>query len=209
MAAPRVAVVGAGLIGLSTALRIAEVNPNCCSITLLSEQFSPNTTSDVAAGMLIPHTYPGACELVCQHFDKSTFSFTPTCPVSSLPPCVLPLFVFSPSCVFDCICMQAHQSTCRNSGSKRPSPTFLLSATQPRRQRLAFTWSLGKSSRRAAFGTHLLCAAAGRGFFSEAQVHTSHRVALMTIFPRNCIAAASIRYIFKQSSYIGMHRETM
>lgn len=192
MAAPRVAVVGAGLIGLSTALRIAEVNPNCCSITLLSEQFSPNTTSDVAAGMLIPHTYPGACQLVCQHFDKSTFSFTPTCPVSSLPPCVLPLFVFSPSCVFDCICMQAHRSTCRNSGSKRPSPTFLLSATQPRRQRLAFTWSLGKSSRRAAFGTHLLCAAAGRGFFSEAQVHTSHRVALRTIFPRNCTAAGIV-----------------
>lgn len=164
MAAPRVAVVGAGLIGLSTALRIAEVNPNCCSITLLSEQFSPNTTSDVAAGMLIPHTYPGACELVCQHFEKSIFSFTPACPVSSVLPCLLPLFVFSLSCVFGCICMQAHQSTCRSSGSKRPSPTFLLSATQMRRQRLAFTWSLGKSNGRTAFGTQLLCAAAGRGF---------------------------------------------
>lgn len=60
MAAPRVAVVGAGVIGLSTALCIMETCPSC-SVTILSEQFSPNTTSDVAAGMLIPHTYPGMC----------------------------------------------------------------------------------------------------------------------------------------------------
>uniref|UniRef100_A0A8C3M0N0 D-aspartate oxidase n=1 Tax=Chrysolophus pictus TaxID=9089 RepID=A0A8C3M0N0_CHRPC len=75
MAAPRVAVVGAGLIGLSTALRIAEVNPNCCSITLLSEQFSPNTTSDVAAGMLIPHTYPGTPIHVQKQWFKETFTY--------------------------------------------------------------------------------------------------------------------------------------
>lgn len=58
MASPKVAVVGAGLIGLSTALRITETCPSC-SVTVLSDQFCPNTTSDVAAGMLIPHTYPG------------------------------------------------------------------------------------------------------------------------------------------------------
>lgn len=58
MASPKVAVVGAGVIGLSTALCITETCPTC-SVALLSDQFSPNTTSDVAAGMLIPHTYPG------------------------------------------------------------------------------------------------------------------------------------------------------
>ncbi|NXU76144.1 OXDD oxidase, partial [Oreotrochilus melanogaster] len=57
MAAPKVAVVGAGVIGLSTALCITETCPSC-SLTILSDQFSPNTTSDVAAGMLIPHIYP-------------------------------------------------------------------------------------------------------------------------------------------------------
>uniref|UniRef100_A0A8C5JT24 D-aspartate oxidase n=1 Tax=Junco hyemalis TaxID=40217 RepID=A0A8C5JT24_JUNHY len=55
----QVAVVGAGVIGLSTALCITETCPSC-SVTVLSDQFSPNTTSDVAAGMLIPHIYPGS-----------------------------------------------------------------------------------------------------------------------------------------------------
>lgn len=62
MASPKVAVVGAGLIGLSTALCITENCPSC-SVTVLSDQFSPNTMSDVAAGMLIPHTYPGSFKL--------------------------------------------------------------------------------------------------------------------------------------------------
>jgi len=30
-----------------------------CSITVISDKFTPETTSDVAAGMLIPPTYPG------------------------------------------------------------------------------------------------------------------------------------------------------
>lgn len=61
MAAPKVAVVGAGLVGLSTALCISEAFPGC-PLSVLAEQFSPNTTGDVAAGMLIPHTYPGVCK---------------------------------------------------------------------------------------------------------------------------------------------------
>lgn len=47
--------------------------------------------------------------------------------------------------MFAFVYMQAHQSTCRSSGSKRPSLSFLPSATHPRHQRLAFTWSLGKN----------------------------------------------------------------
>ncbi|NXW71278.1 D-aspartate oxidase [Hirundo rustica] len=74
MASPKVAVVGAGVIGLSTALCVAETCPSC-SVTVLSDQFSPNTTSDVAAGMLIPHTYPGTPIHRQKQWFKETFTY--------------------------------------------------------------------------------------------------------------------------------------
>lgn len=58
----RVAVVGAGVMGLSTALCISKLVPGC-SITVISDKFTPETTSDVAAGILIPHIYPGERDL--------------------------------------------------------------------------------------------------------------------------------------------------
>lgn len=57
----RVAVVGAGVIGFSTAVCIAEALP-FCSITLLAEKFSPDTTSDGAAGILFAAKFPGALQ---------------------------------------------------------------------------------------------------------------------------------------------------
>nr|XP_054413981.1 D-aspartate oxidase isoform X4 [Pongo abelii] len=53
----RIAVVGAGVVGLSTAVCISKLVPRC-SVAVISDKFTPDTTSDVAAGMLIPHTYP-------------------------------------------------------------------------------------------------------------------------------------------------------
>ncbi|KAL1770424.1 solute carrier family 22 member 16 [Sigmodon hispidus] len=53
----RIAVIGAGVVGLSTAVCISQLVPRC-SLTVISDKFTPDTTSDVAAGMLIPHTYP-------------------------------------------------------------------------------------------------------------------------------------------------------
>ncbi|XP_026157215.1 D-aspartate oxidase [Mastacembelus armatus] len=53
----RVVVVGAGVIGFSTAVCITEALP-FCSVTLLAEKFSPDTTSDVAAGILFPPKFP-------------------------------------------------------------------------------------------------------------------------------------------------------
>ncbi|XP_036758858.2 D-aspartate oxidase isoform X1 [Manis pentadactyla] len=53
----RIAVVGAGVAGLATAMCIPHLVPRC-SITVISDKSSPGTTSDVAAGMLIPHAYP-------------------------------------------------------------------------------------------------------------------------------------------------------
>lgn len=58
MRSVRVAVVGAGVVGLSTAVCVAEALP-FCSVTVLADKFSPDTTSDGAAGVLSPTWYPG------------------------------------------------------------------------------------------------------------------------------------------------------
>ncbi|XP_032356767.1 D-aspartate oxidase isoform X1 [Etheostoma spectabile] len=57
MKSVRVVVVGAGVIGFSTAVCIAEALP-FCSVTLLAEKFSPDTTSDGAAGILFAAEFP-------------------------------------------------------------------------------------------------------------------------------------------------------
>lgn len=49
--------VGAGIIGLSTAVCLAEALPDC-SVTLVAEKFSPDTTSDVAAGIMFAALFP-------------------------------------------------------------------------------------------------------------------------------------------------------
>lgn len=53
----RIVVVGGGVVGFSTAVCIAEALPSC-SVTLLSETFSPDTTGDGAAGVLFPAKFP-------------------------------------------------------------------------------------------------------------------------------------------------------
>uniref|UniRef100_A0A3P9PRV3 D-aspartate oxidase n=1 Tax=Poecilia reticulata TaxID=8081 RepID=A0A3P9PRV3_POERE len=57
MTGVRVVVVGAGVVGLSTAVCIAESLP-VCSVTLLAEKFSPDTTSDGAAGIVFAAPFP-------------------------------------------------------------------------------------------------------------------------------------------------------
>lgn len=51
----RIAIIGAGVIGTTTAARLIEQFGNTVSITLFSDQFSPNTTGDVAAGLWGPY----------------------------------------------------------------------------------------------------------------------------------------------------------
>lgn len=53
----RVVVVGAGVVGFSTAVCIAEALPGC-SVTLLADRFSPHTTSDGAAGIVFAAEFP-------------------------------------------------------------------------------------------------------------------------------------------------------
>ena len=51
-------VVGAGVIGLSTAVVLAEALP-LCRVTVVADRFSPDTTSDGAAGILFMAQFPG------------------------------------------------------------------------------------------------------------------------------------------------------
>ncbi|XP_068087395.1 D-aspartate oxidase isoform X2 [Hyperolius riggenbachi] len=46
-----------------------------CSVTVISEQFSPYTTGDVAAGCLIPHTYPDTPLNQQKDWFKETFDY--------------------------------------------------------------------------------------------------------------------------------------
>ena len=49
-----VAVVGAGICGLSSAVCILERDPTV-KVTLIADKFSPDTTSDGAAGLMMPY----------------------------------------------------------------------------------------------------------------------------------------------------------
>lgn len=49
-------VVGAGIIGLCTALELQKQFPNA-SVTIIAEKFNQNTTSDGAAGLIMPATH--------------------------------------------------------------------------------------------------------------------------------------------------------
>lgn len=51
---PRIAVIGAGVIGLSSALRIRELLPQA-EVTVFADKFPPFTTSDVSGGFWEPH----------------------------------------------------------------------------------------------------------------------------------------------------------
>uniref|UniRef100_A0A8C3AJ92 D-aspartate oxidase n=1 Tax=Cyclopterus lumpus TaxID=8103 RepID=A0A8C3AJ92_CYCLU len=68
----RVVVVGAGVVGLSSAVCVAEALP-FCSVTLLAEKFSPHTTSDGAAGILFPAEFPDVPVERQRRWFKSSF----------------------------------------------------------------------------------------------------------------------------------------
>ena len=54
----RVCVVGAGVIGLSTAYRLQDASLDV-DVTIVSEEFSPNTTGDGSAGFWRPFLLSG------------------------------------------------------------------------------------------------------------------------------------------------------
>ena len=67
MAIKKIAVVGGGIIGCSTVYHLSTLFPtHQCTITLISEKFSPYTTSDLSGGTIIPFdvTNPPCCDSV-------------------------------------------------------------------------------------------------------------------------------------------------
>lgn len=72
----RVAVVGAGAIGLSTALHIQDRIRNC-DVTIIADKFSPSTTSDGSAGLWTPFIVPDKQkEIIKQVFNTSVWKIT-------------------------------------------------------------------------------------------------------------------------------------
>ncbi len=55
----RVAVVGAGIIGLSSALHITEIFPDRMKVDVIADKFSPDTTSDLTGMLLMPFDLSG------------------------------------------------------------------------------------------------------------------------------------------------------
>ncbi|XP_071486094.1 D-aspartate oxidase-like [Diadema antillarum] len=68
----KVAVVGAGIIGVATAVNIQTLCPDT-DVTVLAEKFSPDTTSDGAAGFLQPYQVVGTPDEDVMRWFSSTF----------------------------------------------------------------------------------------------------------------------------------------
>ena len=69
---PRIAVVGAGVIGLSVGLCLTEMYGSQLDLTIIADEFSPNTTSDRAGAVFIPggNYVPGGSDSFEEHAVK-------------------------------------------------------------------------------------------------------------------------------------------
>lgn len=70
----RIGVIGAGIIGLSSAVRIIETIPGV-DITVLAENFSPNTTGDGSAGFWKPYLLGDMPPETLKKWCQDTFDF--------------------------------------------------------------------------------------------------------------------------------------
>ncbi|XP_066298628.1 D-aspartate oxidase-like isoform X2 [Branchiostoma lanceolatum] len=73
----RVCVVGAGVVGLSSAVCIQEKVPGV-QVTVLSEKFSPHTTSDGAAGFWEPHILSDTPQELVRRWGDETWDHLKT-----------------------------------------------------------------------------------------------------------------------------------
>ncbi|KAJ4445385.1 hypothetical protein ANN_07190 [Periplaneta americana] len=71
---PHVAVIGAGVVGLTTAVLMQEKIPGL-QITLISEQFSPHTTGDGSAGLWKPHCLKDTPQSDILRWSSKTYSY--------------------------------------------------------------------------------------------------------------------------------------
>ncbi|XP_322069.6 D-aspartate oxidase [Anopheles gambiae] len=67
-------ILGAGINGLSCAVRLSHEYPRS-TVHIISEHFSPNTTSDVAAGLWGPYCLKGTSEYECRSWAQETHNY--------------------------------------------------------------------------------------------------------------------------------------
>ncbi|XP_065079073.1 D-amino-acid oxidase-like [Ochlerotatus camptorhynchus] len=67
-------VLGAGINGLSCAFRLSERYPEAL-IEIISERFSPNTTSDVAAGLWEPYLSGDTSQKLLRKWSRDTYEY--------------------------------------------------------------------------------------------------------------------------------------
>lgn len=71
----KIAVIGCGVIGLTSALEIQKKLGPFAQITIFSEQLSPHTTGDVAAGLWMPYLVQNTPEKQIVKWAKTTYDF--------------------------------------------------------------------------------------------------------------------------------------
>ncbi|XP_035896780.1 D-aspartate oxidase-like isoform X1 [Anopheles stephensi] len=67
-------ILGGGINGLSCAIRLSNEFP-CSTIQIISDNFSPNTTSDVAAGLWGPYALGGTSTTECRRWAQQTHDY--------------------------------------------------------------------------------------------------------------------------------------
>ncbi|KAG0444921.1 hypothetical protein HPB47_013222 [Ixodes persulcatus] len=70
----KVAVVGAGIIGMTTAVRTLETVAHV-SVTVIAEHFTPHTTGDVAAGFFKPYSVSGVSDEKLRDWCIESYNF--------------------------------------------------------------------------------------------------------------------------------------
>ena len=70
---PRVTVLGAGIIGATSAFRLKQRLPEC-EVRVLARELSPATTSDIAAGYWEPHLDPDTDPALVSSWSGQTYS---------------------------------------------------------------------------------------------------------------------------------------
>ena len=68
----KIVVIGAGIIGTTTAVRLRRQFPHC-DLRILASKLSPDTTSDIAAGWWEPHLDPDTCPHLVTTWSADTY----------------------------------------------------------------------------------------------------------------------------------------
>lgn len=75
MKSPKICVVGAGVVGLTTALEILKTIPDC-ELTIIADKFNSDTTSDGAAGLFAPVcTFRGPTKEITREWIKYSYEY--------------------------------------------------------------------------------------------------------------------------------------